>query len=117
MAHEDKFGINRRGVFMRQYILAATGIAFAALLSSAPAMAQAGNQAYNTDRIGWNRGGDFIINTTGAVPQCYKGSTGKFDGPQLRGTSDAATHPWQNYWGPCIGAAPAAKPSQHAARH
>ena len=35
---------------MRQFALAATGLAFAALLSSAPAMAQ----AYNTDVIGWN---------------------------------------------------------------
>ena len=101
MAHEDKYGINRRGVFMRQCTFAATGIAFAALLSSAPAMAQANNAAYNTDRIGWNRGGDFITSTTGTVPQCFKGSTGKFDGPQLTGKSDAATHGWQNYWGPC----------------
>ena len=38
---------------MRQFTLSAAGIALAALLSSAPAMAQ----AYNTDLIGWNRGG------------------------------------------------------------
>jgi hypothetical protein len=41
---------------MRQFTLAAAGIALTALLSSAPAMAQY-NQAYNTDVIGWNRGG------------------------------------------------------------
>jgi hypothetical protein len=117
MAHEDKYGINRRGVFMRQCTFAATGIAFAVLLSSAPAMAQANNAAYNTDRIGWNRGGEFKTDTVGKEAQCFKGSTGKFDGPQLTGTSDAATHGWQNYWGPCVGAAPAAKPSRQAARH
>ena len=62
---------------MRQFTLtAAAGIAFAALLSSAPAMAQ----AYNTDRIGWNRGGEFKTDTTGKVQMCFKGSTGKFDG-------------------------------------
>jgi hypothetical protein len=91
MAHEDKYGINRRGVFMRQYTLAATGVALAALLSSVPAMAQVTNQAYNTDNIGWNRGGTYIIDTKGTVPQCFKTETGKFDGPQLTGSSDAAT--------------------------
>jgi hypothetical protein len=86
---------------MRQFTLsAAMGIALAALLSAVPAMAQ----AYNTDRIGWNRGGEYIVNTTGKDPQCFKGSTGKFDGPQLQGKSDAATHGWQNFWGPCGGA-------------
>ena len=85
---------------MRQFTLsAAAGIALAALLSAVPAMAQ----AYNTDRIGWNRGGEYIVNTTGKDPQCFKGSTGKFDGPQLQGKSDAATHGWQNFWGPCGG--------------
>ena len=97
----------------RQFSLAMAGIAVAALLSSAPAMAQ----AYNTDRTGWNRGGQLTTDTTGHDPMCFKGSTGKFDGPQLTGISDAATHSWQNYWGPCVGAAPAAKPSRHAARH
>ena len=117
MDQEDKYGINRRGVFMGQCTLAATGVALVALLSSAPAMAQVTNQAYNTDNIGWNRGGTYIIDTKGTVPQCFKTETGKFDGPQLTGFSDAATHSWQNYWGPCVGAAPAAKPSRQAARH
>ena len=90
MTHEDKYGIDRRGAFIRQSALAATGIAFAALLSSAPVMAQATNQAYNTDNIGWNRDGAYIVNSTGTVPQCFKGETGKFDGPQLTGISDAA---------------------------
>jgi hypothetical protein len=41
---------------------------------------------------------------------CFKGSKGKFDGPQLEGKSDAATHGWQNFWGPCVSAsAPALK--------
>jgi hypothetical protein len=85
---------------MRQFTLSASsGIALAALLSAAPAMAQ----AYNTDNIGWNRGGQVTSNTAGADAQCFKGSTGKFDGPQLTGTSDAATHGWQNFWGPCGG--------------
>ena len=91
---------------MRQFTLSAAGIALAAVLSSAPAMAQ----AYNTDRIGWNRGGEYIVNTTGKDPQCFKGPTGKFDGPQLLGKSDAATHGWQNFWGPCVGATGAAAP-------
>ena len=82
---------------MRQFTLA-TGIAFAALLSSAPAMAQ----AYNTDNIGWNRGGQYTTDTAGSTKMCFKGSTGKFDGPMLAGKSDAATHGWQNYWGPCV---------------
>jgi len=92
---------------MRYFTLSsAGGIVLAALLSSAPAMAQ----AYNTDRIGWNRGGEFITNTTGTVQMCFKGSKGKFDGPQLEGKSDAATHGWQNFWGPCVSAsAPALK--------
>ena len=85
---------------MRHYTLSATaGIALAALLSAAPAMAQ----AYNTDRTGWNRGGQLITDTVGHESQCFKGSTGKFDGPRLTGTSDAATHGWQNFWGPCGG--------------
>ena len=70
---------------MRQFTLAATGLAFAALLSSAPAMAQ----AYNTDLIGWNRGGKYINDTAGSTQMCFKGSTGKFDGPALAGKSDA----------------------------
>ena len=82
---------------MRQFTLA-TGIAFAALLSSAPAMAQ----AYNTDNIGWNRGGQYTTDTAGSTQMCFKGSTGKFDGPKLQGKSDAATHGWQNFWGPCV---------------
>jgi polyisoprenoid-binding protein YceI len=69
---------------MREFTLsAAAGIALAALLSAAPAMAQ----AYNTDRIGWNRGGEFKTDTVGKEAQCFKGSTGKFDGPQLQGKS------------------------------
>jgi hypothetical protein len=82
---------------MRQFTLAATGLAFAALLSSAPAMAQ----AYNTDLIGWNRGGKYINDTTGTEKMCFKDDKGKFNGPMLTGASDAATHGWQNYWGPC----------------
>jgi hypothetical protein len=67
---------------MRQFTLsAAAGIAFAALLSSAPAMAQ----AYNTDVIGWNRGGQLTYDTVGKDKMCFKGSTGKFDGPMLSG--------------------------------
>jgi hypothetical protein len=99
---------------MRQFTLtAAAGIAFAALMSSAPAMAQ----AYNTDRIGWNRGGEFKTDTTGKVQMCFKGSTGKFDGVKLQGKSDAATHGWQNYWGPCLDTASAgAKPQQAGAK-
>ena len=86
---------------MRQFALsAAAGITLAALLSSAPAMAQ----AYNTDVIGWNRGGQLTYDTVGKDKMCFKGSTGKFDGPMLTGTSDAATHGWQNFWGPCGGA-------------
>jgi hypothetical protein len=85
---------------MRQFTLStAAGIALAALLSSAPAMAQ----AYNTDVIGWNRGGQLTYDTVGKDKMCFKGSTGKFDGPMLSGTSDAATHGWQNFWGPCGG--------------
>ena len=99
---------------MRQFSLSsAAGIALAALLSSAPAMAQ----AYNTDRIGWNRGGEYMTNTTGTEKMCFKGSTGKFDGPMLTGSSDAATHGWQNFWGPCVQAsAPAPKSQKHAHR-
>jgi hypothetical protein len=99
---------------MRQFTLsAAAGIAFAALLSSAPAMAQ----AYNTDLIGWNRGGAYIANTTGSTQMCFKGSKGKFDGPPLLGKSDAATHGWQNFWGPCVNNASAgAKPQQAGAK-
>ena len=82
---------------MRQFTLTAAGVAFAALMSSAPAMAQ----AYNTDRTGWNRGGQLITDTKGTVAQCFKDSTGAFNGPQLKGLSDAATHGWQNFWGPC----------------
>jgi hypothetical protein len=94
---------------MRQFTLsAAAGVAFAALLSSAPAIAQ----AYNTDNIGWNRGGQYTTVTTGTTPMCFKGSTGKFDGPQLLGKSDAATHGWQNFWGPCVSASASAKPQQ-----
>jgi hypothetical protein len=84
---------------MRQFSLAMAGIAVAALLSSAPAMAE----AYNTDRIGWNRGGQLTTDTTGTDTQCFKDSTGRFNGPKLKGNSDAATHGWQNFWGPCGG--------------
>ena len=85
---------------MRQFTLsAAAGIALAALLSAAPAMAQ----AYNTDRTGWNRGGQLTTDTTGHDPMCFKGSSGKFDGPQLGGKSDASTHGWVSFWGPCGG--------------
>jgi hypothetical protein len=95
---------------MRQFTLSAAGVALAALLSSAPAMAQ----AYNTDLIGWNRGGAYIADTAGKNEMCFKGSTGKFDGPKLQGKSDAATHGWQNFWGPCVSAsAPASKQLAH----
>src|SRR5580704_18698247 len=95
---QERPTLTARRTKMRQFTLSAAGIALAALLSAVPAMAQ----AYNTDRIGWNRGGEYIVNTTGKDPQCFKGSTGKFDGPQLQGKSDAATHGWQNFWGPCV---------------
>jgi hypothetical protein len=82
----------------RQFNFATAAVAFAALLSAAPAMAQ----AYNENNIGWNRGGTLKTDTTGRTPMCFKAyATGKFDGPRLAGTSDAATHPWQNFWGPC----------------
>jgi hypothetical protein len=99
---------------MRQFTLATAGLAFAALLSSAPAMAQ----AYNTDLIGWNRGGAYIADTAGKTKMCFKDDHGKFAGPQLTGTSDAATHGWQNFWGPCVTntQASAARPQRHAAR-
>ena len=85
---------------MRQFTLsAAAGIALAALLSAAPAMAQ----AYNTDRTGWNRGGQLTTDTTGTEKMCFKDSSGNFNGPRLTGTSDAATHGWQSFWGPCGG--------------
>jgi len=99
---------------MRQFTLAATGLALAALLSSAPAMAQ----AYNTDVIGWNRGGQLTYDTTGKEKMCFKDGSGKFAGPMLEGTSDAATHGWQNFWGPCVNTAQAsARPQRHAAHH
>jgi hypothetical protein len=54
---------------MRHFTLAVTGIAFAALLSSAPAIAQ--SPAYNTDNMGWNRGGPYKTDLrTGAV-SCF----------------------------------------------
>jgi hypothetical protein len=97
---------------MRQFTLsAAAGITLAALLSSAPAMAQ----AYNTDNIGWNRGGQYTTDTAGSTRMCFKGSKGKFDGPALQGKSDAATHGWQNFWGPCESASVSA-PKQQSAR-
>ena len=44
-------------------------------------------------------------------------TTGKYDGPQLLGRSDAATHGWQNFWGPCLNAQGAAGPKgQKAAK-
>jgi hypothetical protein len=105
---------------MRQFTLATMGIAFAALLSSVPAMAQGYSSAYNTDNIGWNRGGTLQTDTEGHTPMCFKDGTGKFSGPLLTGASDAATHGWQNYWGPCVNGAQAsasAPPRQrHAAR-
>ena len=97
---------------MRQFTLAATGLAFAALLSSAPAMAQ----AYNTDVIGWNRGGQLTYDTTGKEKMCFKDDKGKFAGPMLTGTSDAATHGWQNFWGPCVQASAPAPRGQRNAR-
>jgi hypothetical protein len=97
---------------MRQFTLSAAGIALAALLSSAPAMAQ----AYNTDLIGWNRGGAYIADTAGSTKMCFKGSTGKFDGPQLTGKSDAATHGWQNFWGPCVSSTPPAAEGKRTAK-
>jgi hypothetical protein len=57
--------------------------------------------------------------TASKEKMCFKGSTGKYDGPMLVGTSDAATHPWQNYWGPCEGTQAAAAPprgTKHARR-
>ena len=99
---------------MRQFTLSAVGTALAALLSSAPAMAQ----AYNTDLIGWNRGGKYIEDTAGHTQMCFKDDKGKFSGPALTGTSDAATHGWQNFWGPCVTTTQAsARPQRHAARH
>ena len=81
-----------------QFSLAMAGIVVAALLSTAPAMAQ----AYNENNTGWNRGGTLKTDTAGKVPMCFKTfGSGKFDGPRLVGTSDAATHGWQNFWGPC----------------
>jgi hypothetical protein len=54
---------------MRHFTLAATAIAIAALLLSAPAIAQA--PAYNTDNMGWNRGGPYKTDLkTGAV-SCF----------------------------------------------
>jgi hypothetical protein len=98
---------------MRQFTLAATGLAFAAVLTSAPAMAQ----AYNTDVIGWNRGGQLTYDTVGKDKMCFKDDHGKFSGPMLTGTSDAATHGWQNYWGSCVQAsAPAPNSQKHARR-
>jgi hypothetical protein len=97
---------------MRQFTLSAVGIAVAALLSSAPAMAQ----AYNTDNIGWNRGGQYTTDTAGSTKMCFKGSTGKFDGPALQGKSDAATHGWQNFWGPCVSSNPPAESRKSARR-
>jgi hypothetical protein len=91
---------------MRQFTLsAAAGIACAALLSASPVLAQ----AYNTDNIGWNRGGQYTTNTAGSTQMCFKGSKGKFDGPMLQGKSDASTHGWQNFWGPCESASAPAK--------
>ena len=98
--------------YMRQFIVAAAGVALAALFSTAPAMAQ----AYNTDVIGWNRGGQLLYDTTGKEKMCFKDGTGKFQGPMLTGTSDAATHGWQNYWGPCVNAQASAPPRQRHAR-
>ena len=98
---------------MGQFTLSAAGIAVAVLLSAAPAMAQ----AYNTDVIGWNRGGQLTYDTVGKDKMCFKDGAGKFAGPMLTGTSDAATHGWQNYWGPCVNAQASAPPQQrHAAR-
>jgi hypothetical protein len=54
---------------MRHFTLAATGIAFAALLSSAPAIAQA--PAYNTDNMGWNRGGPYKTDLKTGAASCF----------------------------------------------
>jgi hypothetical protein len=51
---------------------------------------------------------------------CFKDDKGKFSGPMLTGTSDAATHGWQNYWGPRVNdaqaSASAPPPQRHARR-
>jgi hypothetical protein len=76
---------------MRHFTLAVTGIAFAALLSSAPTIAQ--SPAYNTDNMGWNRGGPYKTDLrTGAV-SCF-------------------TAPGKEV--PCAGNAPAASAAQTA---
>jgi hypothetical protein len=54
---------------MRHFTVAATGLAIAAMLSSVPAIAQ--SPAYNTDNMGWNRGGPYKTDLkTGAV-SCF----------------------------------------------
>jgi hypothetical protein len=93
------------------------GIAFAALLSTVPAIAQGYSSAYNTDNIGWNRGGTLQTDTTGHIPMCFKDGTGKFNGPMLSGASDAATPGWQNYWGLCANGAQAFASTPPRQRH
>ena len=84
---------------MRHFAHAATGIVFAALLSSAPAIAQA--PAYNTDNMGWNRGGPYKTDLkTGAV-SCFVA------GKEVPCASNAQT---------AAPAAPAPKRQRHA-RH
>ena len=86
---------------MRHFTLAATGIAFAALLASAAAIAQA--PAYNTDNMGWNRGGPYKTDLkTGAV-SCFVA------GQEVPCPSNAKTLAAQT-------AAPAPKRQRHA-RH
>ena len=100
---------------MRQFTLAAAGATLAVLLSSATVMAQ----AYNDDNKGWNRGGILTTNTAGHEPRCFRAYGDKQDqytGPQLQGSSDAATHSWQNFWGPCANLQGAAKGQKAAKR-
>jgi hypothetical protein len=55
--------------------------------------------------------------TVGKERMCFKGLEGQFSGPMLEGTSEAATHSWQNYWGPRMNNAEAsARPQRHVAR-
>jgi hypothetical protein len=75
----------------RQFSLAMAGIAVAALLSSAPAMAQ----AYNENNTGWNRGGTLKTDTVGKTPMCFKTfGSGQFDGPRLISGHLGCRYPW-----------------------
>jgi hypothetical protein len=81
-------------------ILRGTAITLALIGSVGLAAATQLNPAYNSDRIGWNRGGQLTTDTTGKDPMCFKQGK-EYDGPQLVGKSDAATHRFQNFWGRC----------------